>query len=533
MEIPTENGNRLVRRSPTVVPISLPDAQNDAKPTTEIEALTESSNKLLKVIKDLTHHGIDAELGVPKIVVIGDQSSGKSSLIEALTRIPVPRGEGTCTRCPLEINILAEGDSFSARIFLQKKYLYDTDEIPNDQEFPGWTQLNGVIHPELFMDVNSEAELGPAIVLAQCANLNPDKSPAEVKTWDPKNLPQQPTVAFSPNTVIVEIKGAETRVNLSFVDLPGIITRTAKGVSVAGLVRTLSRSYIRDPNSLIALVISMEYDIMVSQAPALVDEMHAKDRCIGILTKPDRLPKANKHQQWRRVLQGEDFVLGHGYYVTKQLADANDGNFDKARKEEERFFTKDAKWVGKFVGTEDRLGTNNVRDALSSWLRSTAQRSLPSILQKIHEKLEWMDNRLQQLPEPHREPRLEVQTLIHQFIERFTAQVSQDSSEVNSVWSEWIRNKKWFEHQIIMKLRPKINTGRDIEAPMATEPTQPRGSPLKRANAAPVTPSKRKHREMSYNEGASSQNYSQTSRTEIKGTIHSFNSHLLILTNFK
>jgi hypothetical protein len=93
MEIPTENGNRLVRRSPTVVPISLPEAQNDAKPTTEIEALTESSNKLLKVIKDLTHHGIDAELGVPKIVVIGDQSSGKSSLIEALTRIPVPRGK--------------------------------------------------------------------------------------------------------------------------------------------------------------------------------------------------------------------------------------------------------------------------------------------------------------------------------------------------------------------------------------------------------------------------------------------------------
>jgi GTP-binding protein EngB required for normal cell division len=33
--------------------------------------------------------------GLPKIAVIGNQSAGKSSVIEAISRIKVPRGSGT------------------------------------------------------------------------------------------------------------------------------------------------------------------------------------------------------------------------------------------------------------------------------------------------------------------------------------------------------------------------------------------------------------------------------------------------------
>ncbi|XP_043556126.1 protein Mx1-like, partial [Chiloscyllium plagiosum] len=49
--------------------------------------------------------GVDKDLALPAIAVIGDQSSGKSSVLEALSRVSLPRGSGIVTRCPLELKL--------------------------------------------------------------------------------------------------------------------------------------------------------------------------------------------------------------------------------------------------------------------------------------------------------------------------------------------------------------------------------------------------------------------------------------------
>ncbi|KAI9127139.1 hypothetical protein K1719_001698 [Acacia pycnantha] len=46
---------------------------------------------------NITKEGIQ----IPSIVVLGDQSSGKSSVMESLAGISLPRGQGICTRVPL------------------------------------------------------------------------------------------------------------------------------------------------------------------------------------------------------------------------------------------------------------------------------------------------------------------------------------------------------------------------------------------------------------------------------------------------
>ena len=38
------------------------------------------------------------DLDIPVIAVLGSQSAGKSSLIEAISGITLPRASGTCTR---------------------------------------------------------------------------------------------------------------------------------------------------------------------------------------------------------------------------------------------------------------------------------------------------------------------------------------------------------------------------------------------------------------------------------------------------
>jgi GTPase SAR1 family protein len=46
------------------------------------------------------------ELELPSVIVVGDQSVGKSSLIVAMIGMDIlPRKEGTCTRTPLEIHM--------------------------------------------------------------------------------------------------------------------------------------------------------------------------------------------------------------------------------------------------------------------------------------------------------------------------------------------------------------------------------------------------------------------------------------------
>ena len=56
--------------------------------------LSERVRPYLDLIDSLRLMGIDEDLALPAIAVIGDQSSGKSSVLEALSGVGLPRGSG-------------------------------------------------------------------------------------------------------------------------------------------------------------------------------------------------------------------------------------------------------------------------------------------------------------------------------------------------------------------------------------------------------------------------------------------------------
>ena len=60
--------------------------------------------KILEKIKEIRPLISGYNLQLPQIVVIGDQSSGKSSVLESLTGIKFPVNAGICTRCPIIVN---------------------------------------------------------------------------------------------------------------------------------------------------------------------------------------------------------------------------------------------------------------------------------------------------------------------------------------------------------------------------------------------------------------------------------------------
>lgn len=54
--------------------------------------------EVLGVVDRLRVSGLGSILQLPQIVVCGDQSSGKSSVLEAITEVPFPRKENLCIR---------------------------------------------------------------------------------------------------------------------------------------------------------------------------------------------------------------------------------------------------------------------------------------------------------------------------------------------------------------------------------------------------------------------------------------------------
>lgn len=65
---------------------------------------TLGSPQLMEKIDELFARGVGEHVALPQIVVVGDQSSGKSSVLEGLTNLPFPRDSGLCTRFATQIS---------------------------------------------------------------------------------------------------------------------------------------------------------------------------------------------------------------------------------------------------------------------------------------------------------------------------------------------------------------------------------------------------------------------------------------------
>jgi len=80
---------------------------------------------LMKLIQDLRDSGVSKHINLPQLVVVGDQSSGKSSVLQAIAGIPFPQNSGQCTKFATEV-ILRPAKEESHSVTIRP---YDSDEI--------------------------------------------------------------------------------------------------------------------------------------------------------------------------------------------------------------------------------------------------------------------------------------------------------------------------------------------------------------------------------------------------------------------
>ncbi|KAK0463897.1 P-loop containing nucleoside triphosphate hydrolase protein [Desarmillaria tabescens] len=346
---------------------------------------------LLGLVNQLHSLGAQRDLDLPRIAVIGNQSAGKSSVVEAISGINVPRDAGTCTRCPMECRLASSSKPWQCKVSIRREYDKNGERLDDISETP----FGGII--------TDKSAVEPLLRRAQLSVLNPmipldrilDSTPEELTKWSQESQDVQP---FSRNVVCVDLSGPELT-DLSFIDLPGLIQNAEN--NVVSLVEDLVVSHIKG-NCLILVTLPMTDDIENQKAVQLARTQDPRGRrTIGVLTKPDMLTAGSTKalHLWLDVIEGRRHPLTHGYYCTRQPDDKDREESitpEQARAKEKLFFETTLPWSK--CTQKKRFGTDNLIDTLSRLLIQVINETLPVIRSEAMEALEECRTELTTIP---------------------------------------------------------------------------------------------------------------------------------------
>ncbi|KAJ7119698.1 P-loop containing nucleoside triphosphate hydrolase protein [Mycena epipterygia] len=369
--------------------------------------LSQGRRRMLDLVNRLHNTGVQIDIDLPQIAVIGSQSAGKSSLIESISGITLPRAAGTCTRCPTECRLSRSDAPWKCTVELR----FITDK--NGQTL-------GQARNEAFGDpIFDKSEVEDRIRRAQRAILNPSKPPRNFLDDDEEDMAE---VSFSTNYISLQISGPGVA-DLSFVDLPGLITSvSSRGGNERdiAMVESLVTSYISKPSCVILLTVACETDFENQGAHNLTKKYDPEGkRTIGVLTKPDRIPRGEE-ENWLPLICNEQETLENNWYCVKQPSsqDLKQGiTWEDARARENDFFSLTPPWSELDPMYQKYLRTSNLIGRLSSILSDLISKRLPKIQIELENSIQKTRAGLQHLPKPpSSDPVGEVATLLHLFV---------------------------------------------------------------------------------------------------------------------
>lgn len=266
---------------------------------------------LLNAIDRLRHANINsADISIPQIVVCGDQSSGKSSLLEAIAQIPFPAGSETTTLFTTEV-VLRHARQTSVTVSFEP-HISRTEAAK--KHLGSFKKHETRLSKKRFLEIYCEAS-------------------DHLKSYEPHR-------GLWRDRLCVQISGPEQQ-HLTLVDLPGLIQSTAGSQTPEDIaaVADLVREYMANDRAIILAVISAGTDFQVQSIGRLVKDSPARGRTLGVITRPDGSPGPEHSKRMIELAGNQKVELGLGWHVIKNLYHEEiDRSFERRDAEEERFF---------------------------------------------------------------------------------------------------------------------------------------------------------------------------------------------------
>ncbi|KAM1118501.1 hypothetical protein FF2_042275 [Malus domestica] len=332
------------------------------------------------------------QISLPQVAVVGSQSSGKSSVLEALVgRDFLPRGRDICTRRPL---------------VLMLEY---REEEPGDEhtEWGEFRHLPGkrfydfsAIRREIQAETDREA------------GLNKGVSDKQIRLK-----------ITSPNVL-----------NMTLVDLPGI-TKVPVGDQprdIEAMIRKMIMDYITQQNCIILAVSPANSDLATSDALQMAREADPNGfRTIGVITKLDIMDRGTDACNF---LLGKVIPLKLGYVgvVNRSQEDINKNRgIAAALAYEEKFFNEHPV----YGNLSDRCGMPQLARNLNQILEQHIKRVLPDLKARLNSQMVSVSKELQAYGQPLESKMAQGVVLLNiltKYCEAFAAMLEGKSQEMST-----------------------------------------------------------------------------------------------------
>ena len=247
------------------------------------EIFSREVRPVLDLVDSLRDVGISSEISLPQIAVMGDQSSGKSSVLQSISGIPFPRGSGLVTRCPLEMKMkkAEKGSPWKAEV-----------SVRWNREQPRESGEAKDVH-ELLEKIQALSNI------ISDSGIN----------------------GFSTDSIVIKVSSPDCP-DLTLIDLPGIVRTATVGQNkdVIEQVNSLINQYISQPNTIILAVVPSNQDIAtidILERASRIDTTGS--RTLGVLTKPDLIGPGNE-EEVLQVLLNKRKPLKLGYVMVKNFS---------------------------------------------------------------------------------------------------------------------------------------------------------------------------------------------------------------------
>lgn len=333
--------------------------------------LQSQQSELLDKIDELRAIGVGALVELPQIIVCGNQSSGKSSVLEAISRVRFPASGRICTRFATEV-ILRRSPQTKIKVSIEPgDSRKDEQERQNLRAFR-WESPSNHLH-----DLIDEA-----------------------KKWMGLSSTDHSNAGFSDDVLKVEISGPD-KPGLTLVDLPGLYIATSGDQTAEGMkvVENLTKKYMRSTRSIILAVISAKGDYHIQKVLNMAYQFDPKyERVMGIVTQPDMNEAGSEEEEtYLQFIRNEKIKLQLGWHVLRNRSYKTSQVSDEKRDAIEKEFFEQGRWASLPRG---EVGIDSLRHRLSNILLSHVRRNLPGLITDIQEKIRHHEQKLAKMGVP-------------------------------------------------------------------------------------------------------------------------------------